>query len=136
MTEDAVVRSRAEGEVEPTLEEFSVEAEAFLNGAARRRTGGGVPPWGEGDDRVSLFRGATAAEADEAREWRRTTFDAGFGWITGPVEWGGRGLPGRHERAYLALERNFEVPSRSPLGVSLGMVGPTLRAFGGDEAKE
>ncbi|MFR9804125.1 acyl-CoA dehydrogenase family protein [Pseudonocardia sp. RS010] len=135
MTEDVLVRPSAEGSSVPSLEEFCTEAKAFLEATARPRAGGGVPPWGEGDDRVSLFRGATAAEAEQARAWRRQTFDAGFGWITGPVEWGGRGLPGRYEKAYLALERAYEVPSRSPLGVSLGMVGPTLNAFGSDEAK-
>jgi alkylation response protein AidB-like acyl-CoA dehydrogenase len=118
----------------PSLPEFEAEARAFLERSGRRRRGGG-PPWGEGDDRLSLFRGATAEEAESARDWRRRVFDAGFGWIAGPVEWGGRGLPGRYERAYLAIERGYDVPSRSPLGVSLGMVGPTLAAFGSNEAK-
>ncbi|NMH98235.1 acyl-CoA dehydrogenase family protein [Pseudonocardia acidicola] len=137
MTEDVLQNPReAAAPAPPSLEEFEAEAVAFLERSARRRSGGGIPEWGEGDDRVSLFRGATAAEAEEARDWRRTAFDAGFGWITGPVEWGGRGLPGRYERAYLRLERAYEVPSRSPLGVSLGMVGPTLTAFGGQVAKE
>lgn len=119
----------------PDLEEFRAEAKAFLDRVARPRRGGGTTPvWGEGDDRVSLFRGATPEEVQAARKWRRTVFDAGFGWITGPVELGGRGLPARYERAYLQIERGYETPSRSPLGVSLGMVGPTLQQFGSPEA--
>ncbi|MGX4688162.1 acyl-CoA dehydrogenase family protein [Streptomyces sp. JNUCC 63] len=119
----------------PDLEQFRAEAKVFLDRAARPRRGRGTgEAWGEGDDRVSLFRGATVEEAEEARKWRRTVFDAGFGWITGPVELGGRGLPRRYEQAYLRLERDYETPSRSPLGVSLGMVGPTLAQFGSPEA--
>lgn len=119
----------------PSLEEFLAEARAFLDQAARRR-GPVNQTWGEGDDRVTLFRGATPEEVEQARIWRRTVFDAGFGWITGPVEWGGRGLPARYEKAYLKLEREYDTPSRSPLGVSLGMVGPILQQFGSREAKE
>lgn len=121
----------------PTLDEFRDAARAFLDGAARRTTGrDGDGRWGVGDDRVTLFRGATVQEADRARAWRRTAFDAGFGWITGPPEHGGRGLPGAYERAYLTLERDYETPSRSPLGVSLGMVAPTLQQWGSPEAVE
>jgi alkylation response protein AidB-like acyl-CoA dehydrogenase len=121
-------------EQQPSLEEFTAEARAFLDRAARPRTGGGDSGWGTGDDRVTLFRGATEDEVQAAREWRRTVFDAGFGWITGPVRVGGRGLPGAYERAYLRLEREYDTPSRSPLGVSLGMVAPTLQQFGSEEA--
>ncbi|HEY0448702.1 AMP-binding protein [Actinophytocola sp.] len=122
------------GSARPGLDEFRAQARAFLAGVATRRTGAGEERWGTGDDRVTLFRGATAEEAGEARAWRRAVFDAGFGWLTGPVELGGRGLPGAYERAYLREERAFDTPSRSPLGVSLGMVAPTLRQFGGEAA--
>ena len=36
----------------------------------------------------------------KAQEWRAKRFDAGFGWITGPEEYGGRELTAAHERAY------------------------------------
>jgi alkylation response protein AidB-like acyl-CoA dehydrogenase len=119
----------------PTLEEFRAAARAFLDAAVPRRAGSSRGrAWGAGDDRVTLFPGATASEVEQARAWRRTVFDAGFGWITGPVELGGRGLPGGYERAYFELERGYETPSRSPLGVSLGMVAPILQQFGTAEA--
>ncbi|WP_020108354.1 acyl-CoA dehydrogenase family protein [Nocardia sp. 348MFTsu5.1] len=120
-------------EAQIDLDDFRKEAEGFLRNHVSPRPKGGRPGGvlGDGDDRVSLFRGATTAEADEAREWRRTVFDAGFGWISGPEEFGGRGLPRRYEKAYDSVERGFDTPSRSPLGVSLGMVAPTLAEFGG-----
>ncbi|MGW5145121.1 acyl-CoA dehydrogenase family protein [Rhodococcus koreensis] len=120
----------------PTLDEFRAAAKEFLDRTAEPRRPRTAESWGEGDDTFSLFRGATAEDAKVACDWRRTVFDAGFGWIRGPREWGGRGLPSKYEKAYLQIERNYETPSRSPLGVSLGMVGPTLDQFGSDIAKK
>lgn len=115
----------------PSLGEFRARAEKFLQAATGGRgaaTEIDIPV--EVEDRVTLFRGATRAEAQRARDWQRQVFDAGFGWITGPEELGGSGLPAEYEQAYLALEREYDTPSRSPLGVSLGMVYPALLQFG------
>jgi alkylation response protein AidB-like acyl-CoA dehydrogenase len=120
----------------PTLAEFRAAAREFLDASAPLRTDAVSGEWGEGDDRVTLFRGATESEVAEARAWRRTQFDAGFGWITGPVALGGRGLPAEYERAYLEEERDYDTPFRSPLGVSLGMVAPILSTFGSPTAVE
>jgi alkylation response protein AidB-like acyl-CoA dehydrogenase len=113
-----------------TLTQFTDAAEAFLSRVAEPRRSADRTSRRE----TSLFRASTVAEAEAAREWQRTVFDAGFGWITGPREYGGRGLPRTYERAYLALERQYDVPSRAALGVSLGMVAPTLLDFGTPEA--
>lgn len=117
-----------------SLDAFLAEARAFLDEAVPRRVPVADQAWGSGDDRVTLFRGASNDEVEEARAWRRACFDAGFGWIRGPVELGGRGLPAAYEAAYLRLERDYETPSRSPLGVSLGMVAPMLEQLGSDTA--
>jgi alkylation response protein AidB-like acyl-CoA dehydrogenase len=112
------------------LGEFEVEAEAFLSAAA--------PPrrpvrhqWGSGDDRVELWPDRTP-EADAelvraAREWKAREFDAGFSWITGPPELGGRGLPDTYRRAYETRKRRYDTPDESPLHIGLGMVAPTLQ---------
>jgi alkylation response protein AidB-like acyl-CoA dehydrogenase len=119
-----------------SLEDFRARAEAFLRAAALAlEAARGRPEPDAGEDRVTLFRGATVAEANRARDWLRQVFDAGFGWITGPVELGGAGRPVRFERAYQEIERRYPVPSRSPLAVSLGMVFPTVLQFGSDGAK-
>jgi alkylation response protein AidB-like acyl-CoA dehydrogenase len=116
----------------PALVDFTARARRFLDGAATRRVAGG--------DAVvrspSLFRASTEAEAAAARAWQRTVFDAGFGWICGPPEQGGGGLPREYERAYQQLERQYQTPSRAALGVSLGMVAPTLAEFGSPVAKQ
>ncbi|SNR94373.1 Acyl-CoA dehydrogenase [Haloechinothrix alba] len=120
-----------------SLEDFRAEAEAFLEASVSAvRTDHGQFEFDDTEDRVTLFRGATAEEAQRARDWQRRVYDAGFGWITGPVDLGGAGLPARFEQAYLETERRYPVPSRSPLGVSLGMVFPTLLNFGTEQVKQ
>jgi acyl-CoA dehydrogenase len=126
---------------EPSLSEeaFVAEARAFLDTHLDRR-----PPesfaWGEGSDDVSLFPERTpeeaAAELESAKAWARTAFDAGFGWISGPEQYGGRGLPRSYQRAYQTLARDYLVPPQSPFGIGLGMVAPTILAHGTDEVKE
>lgn len=117
---------------EVTLENFLSAARAFLESICGQRE-----PAREGGtkSRYALFSGSTADEIEDAVDYQRAAFDAGYGWIAGPVEYGGAGLPARFERAFAALERDYTIPSKGPLSVSLGMVAPTLAQFGSDEAK-
>ena len=120
-------------------EAFATEALAFLEGNAKVRTDEHTR-WGEGSDRVALFSEKTRSqeriEVEEAKAWRTTVFDAGFGWITGPVRYGGRGLPSSYERAWQALQAGFDVPSMARFGIGLGMVAPTILAHGSDAVKD
>jgi len=119
-------------------EEFRAEALAFLeaNAAPRREV---RAAWGEGSDRVGLFPERTpeedAAELAAAKAWRARVYDAGFGWIGGPPEYGGRGLPGDYERLYQSLEAGFDVPSIAPFGIGLGMIAPTILAHAREEVR-
>src|SRR5664280_2015473 len=95
--------------------------------------------WGEGSDSVSLFPERTpeqdAADLAAARSWARTVFDAGFGWITGPTEYGGRGLPRECQRVYNTVAADYRTPSMSVYGIGLGMVAPTILDHGTEEVK-
>jgi alkylation response protein AidB-like acyl-CoA dehydrogenase len=114
-----------------TEEQFTAEALEFLQANAAPRVEAKTG-WGEGSDRVGLLaektRDEELADLEAAKRWRRMAFDAGFGWITGPEEYGGRGLPTAYERIYQALETGFDTPSQSPFGIGLGMVAPTILA--------
>jgi alkylation response protein AidB-like acyl-CoA dehydrogenase len=118
---------------------FSSQALAFLDANAKlrsdERTG-----WGEGSDRVALFSEKTReqerAEVNDAKAWRTTVFDAGFGWITGPAQYGGRELPASYERTWLGLQARYDVPSGARFGIGLGMVAPTILAHGTDTVKD
>jgi len=113
---------------EITEHDFTTEALEFLTG------------WGEGSDRVGLLSEKSVdqerSEVEAAKAWRHKIFDAGFAWITGPAEHGGRALPSSYERIYHDLEATFDTPSQSPFGIGLGMVAPTILAHATSEVKD
>jgi alkylation response protein AidB-like acyl-CoA dehydrogenase len=119
------------------LPEFLAEAEAFLAGRYERRTEEGRSfVWGEGSDEVRVFQEPEDVDALPAiRAWRKSRWDGGFGWITGPAELGGRALPSDYERAFERLTRRFVVPGDGALTVSLGMIAPTIQRHGTDEQR-
>jgi alkylation response protein AidB-like acyl-CoA dehydrogenase len=71
-----------------------------------------------------------------AKQWRNTLFDAGFGWIAGPVEYGGRGLTPEYQRAFQELAAHYRLGEESPFIIGLGMVAPTILAHGIPEVRE
>jgi acyl-CoA dehydrogenase len=119
--------------------QFEAEVRSFLDSHLERRPAETFQ-WGKGSDDVSLFPERTAEEAaaelEAAKAWARTAFDAGFGWISGPVEYGGRGLPRSFQRSYHALAAGYLVPPQTPFGIGLGMVAPTILAHATDQVKE
>ena len=123
-----------------SIEDFTAEATAFLEANAKRRPPRSEFVWGQGSDDVAVFeekdRDVELAENEEAKAWRRLRFDAGFGWITGDPAYGGRGLPNAYERAYAALEGNYDTPGMGLFAISLGMVAPTIHAHATDAVKD
>ena len=123
-----------------SLEEFEQEARAFLDANAPKKEAEKKFVWGEGSDKVAVFeerdREAELADVRKACEWRAKKFDAGFGWITGPKQYGGRELTNAHERAYQHLEAQYQVPNQSAFTIGLGMVAPTILAHATDVAKD
>jgi len=126
-----------------SLEAFTEEATAFLDANAKRKdTGDADKPfvWGEGDDEIGLFeeidRERERRELAEAQAWRAKRYDAGFGWITGPKEYGGRELPATYDRAYQSLEAQYHVPKQNFFGIGLGMVAPTILAHARPHIRE
>ncbi|HEY1119585.1 MAG TPA: acyl-CoA dehydrogenase family protein, partial [Acidimicrobiales bacterium] len=125
-----------------SVEDFEAEVRAFLeaNTTRTKQTEDRGFAWGEGDDSVAMFEEVDPEEERrglaEAKAWRAKRFDAGLAWITGPEEYGGRGLTMAHERAYARLEAQYETPDMGFFGIGLGMVAPTILAHGTDTAKD
>lgn len=123
----------------PTEAEFRAEAEAFLASHCAPREKESTRKWGEGSDKVSVFeeksKEAEARDVANAKIWRGQMFDAGFGWITGPTQFGGRGLPGPYQRMYDDEASNFSTPNLGMFQIGLGMVAPTILAHASDAAK-
>jgi alkylation response protein AidB-like acyl-CoA dehydrogenase len=129
------------GVAECSIDDFEREVIEFLDANAERRTkdtNGFL--WGEGDDNVALFEEidpeAERAGLTAAKAWRAARFDAGLGWIAGPVEYGGRGLPVAYERRYASIERGYRIPDQSYFGIGFGMIAPTILAHATEETKQ
>jgi len=122
-----------------SLADFEKDALAFLEHNLEPRVEV-QQRWGEGSDQVTLLPERTLEEELEelarARAWAQKRFDAGFGWVTGPVQYGGRHLSRDHQRAYEAAEARFAAPPMTAYGIGLGMVAPTILAHATDELKE
>ncbi|HTF45822.1 MAG TPA: acyl-CoA dehydrogenase family protein [Pseudonocardia sp.] len=124
-----------------SLDDFGAEVEAYLAAhyqEARRAERRFV--WGEGSDEVRVFQEPEPEREADAlpaiRAWRAGLSAAGLGWITGPTEYGGRGLPGAYQRVFERVARGFEVPGDGALTISLGMIAPTILKHGSAEQKK
>ena len=127
-------------EVANEVEAFAEQAKAFLDANATPKNSDRKFVWGEGSDNISMFEERDPELEREmlvdAQTFRTSRFDAGFGWITGPTEYGGRGLDKSYQSAYDAVEAQYEVPNQTFYLIGLGMVAPTILAHGSDAAKE
>lgn len=119
-----------------SLDQFLDEARTFLADFVPPRSSNGHGASTTTLGRVALFSGSSADEVRSAVDYQRRLFEGGYGWISGPEEFGGAGYPARYERAFAGLEREFSIPSKAPLAVSLGMVAPTVGQFGTLEARQ
>ncbi len=123
----------------PEARAFEAEVRQFFDAHAERRRAETFV-WGEGSDAVGLFPERTPAEeqadVDAARTWAQTVYDAGFGWLTGPPAYGGRGLPRDYQRIYQGVAKEYRSPSMSVYGIGLGMVAPTILAHATEEVKQ
>lgn len=121
-----------------TVDELVDSARAFLDAHAARRAATDFV-WGVGSDDVALLEEKSydeqMVEVRAGQAWTRTRFDAGFGWIDGPVEYGGQGLTREHRAAYWQLERTYEVPNAGCVTIGIGMVAPPILALASDELK-
>ena len=122
-----------------SIADLRAEARTFL-AAHASPLDRSVGVWGAGSDAVGAYQVRTPAEDERviatARAWRRRKYDAGFGWISGPVAYGGRGLSLQHERAFLDEEASFDVPAQTMFGAGVGIVAPTILDHGDDALRE
>jgi alkylation response protein AidB-like acyl-CoA dehydrogenase len=123
----------------PDPGEFRAAARAWLASVAPPLTA--RDGWGTGDDSVAVFHNWSAAEEREHTSrisgWERTRFDAGWGALCWPGEFGGRGLPVSYEHLYRAEEAAFDVPRRTEIfPVTQQLVAPAVRLWGTPEQQQ
>ncbi len=119
---------------DPALSAFREEARAWLAANARPRVAAGGA-WGTGSDSVAVFHdlepNAERELIERLTRWQRRKFDAGFGAISWPVEFGGAGLDPTFEEAFAAEEEHYDLPRRHELVlVTLHLIAPTIRLLG------
>jgi alkylation response protein AidB-like acyl-CoA dehydrogenase len=122
------------------LEDFLATAESWLEGHAERRAPRAALEWGAGSDRVSLFRGGSATEekalVEAMLDWQRVKYDAGYGAIDWPAEYGGAGLSRAHADGFRRLEYGYVTPPLTEIvSISLEIEAPTILALGSEEQK-
>lgn len=122
---------------QPDLAAFVGQARQWLASVAEPRTG---RAWGDGSDSVSVFENWTAeqerAETDRIRAYEQARFDAGFGPVTWPEEYGGRNLPTSFMLAFRRVEAEFDVPRRTEMfPVTQQLVAPTVAQWGTEEQR-
>ena len=119
---------------------FVAEATAWLEANAVRRPERAAFAWGTGDDGVRLMGGGAERDEDAelaaARAWRARVFDAGFGWLGGPVAYGGAGRHPELDHVYRSLEADYEVPDQGAWNVAWEMVAPAVLAHGSEDVKQ
>lgn len=122
----------------PDLETFVAQAREWLGSVARPRT---ARAWGEGSDSVAVFENWTPdeerAETDRIRAYEQAKYDAGYGALTWPAEYGGRDLPTSYLLAFRRVEAEFDVPKRTEMfPVTQQLVAPTIAQWGTDEQRD
>ncbi len=122
------------------LEAFVERADAWLAEHAERLTASTgtaelAGAWGVGSDNVEVFHDLGDDEErallDRAMAWQREKFDAGYGALTWPAEFGGAGLGDEFAAAFDELESGYvHPPHHETFSVTLHLVAPTLAQFG------
>jgi len=96
-----------------SLESFRTRAEAWITT--------NLPSWSD--------------ELVDNRELQNRLFDAGFGGIAFPAEYGGSGLTLEHQRVFFDLADELVRQVPTTFNVSIGMLAPTILDHGSEEAK-
>ncbi len=117
-----------------SVAEFAATAREWL--AARvPEAGPEQRAWGEGSDDLSVFHRLSPAQErallDRAMAWQQEKYDAGYGAITWPAEYGGAGLSDAHEQTFNQVEAGFATPEgHETFAVTTSLVAPTVAIFG------
>jgi alkylation response protein AidB-like acyl-CoA dehydrogenase len=72
---------------------------------------------------------------DYLRQWQRKLFDAGWAGISWPKDFGGRGAPMMEQVIFIEEMARAEAPPMANV-IALGLIGPTIIAFGTPEQKK
>jgi alkylation response protein AidB-like acyl-CoA dehydrogenase len=121
-----------------SLDEFAGAARAWLSTVAEPRS---AAQWGIGSDSVAVFENWTPEEereeTDRISAYERAKYDAGWGALTWPEEYGGRNHPMSYTLAFRQEEEAFDVPRRTEMfSVTQQLVAPAVAQWGTPDQRE
>ncbi|HEV3264705.1 MAG TPA: acyl-CoA dehydrogenase family protein [Acidimicrobiales bacterium] len=105
--------------------EFRREVSVWLADHAQLRTG--LDDWSRNHEHPDYVK--------RCREWQYSLYEGGWGAITWPAEYGGRGESSWHQTIFNQEAVKYDV-SAGAFAVGIGMCGPTLIAHGNEEQKQ
>lgn len=129
------------GTVDPgEVEAFRREVTQWLDARAARRDPDSGRAWGQGSDEIGTMQSHPTVELEledlrRGRIWRREVFDAGLGWLGGPLEHGGAGRSPVLDEVYREAEAAYDVPSQNVFHSAMSLVAPSILAHGSEELK-
>ncbi len=117
------------------LSDFRARAQQWLSAHAELRSESLDAQWGCGSDEVQIFHDLADADErallDDLRDWQRLKFDAGFGAISWPEQFGGQGLDPSFEDVFALAEADYRTPPHHELtSVTVRLIAPTIRLLG------
>jgi alkylation response protein AidB-like acyl-CoA dehydrogenase len=104
---------------------FRAEVREWLAANAKPRSGPG--DWSRNSEHPDYV--------ENCKRWQHTMYEGGWGAITWPVAYGGKGLSGWHQSMFNQEAAAYDV-STGAFAVGIGMCGPTLIAHGTEEQKQ
>lgn len=118
---------------------LEAEIRTFLETYGYQRASGTVAS-DDAHDRVvvpvvagsGLSEAEELARIEEARLFQQRLFDAGLGWLTGPVDCGGRGLTEASERLLRHELAQSSMPDDAIIRTGTQVLGPTMLRLGTD----
>ena len=109
---------------------FRSEVTAWLDANATRLAAGE-------DREIPMFTdGERDEDISDQQAWQQKLFDAGWGVITWPKEFGGQEATPMQNYIFRQEMTNYDVPSSEIYLVPHGMVGPTIIVHGTEEQKK
>jgi alkylation response protein AidB-like acyl-CoA dehydrogenase len=123
----------------PDLAEFRAQARRWLAEHAEPKASG-AGRWGEGSDGVAVFHDLSIEDErdliDRLAAWERAKYDAGYGGLTWPAEYGGRELDPLYDDAFAEEQDAFATPEPHELvSVTRNLIAPTLRLLGSESQR-
>jgi alkylation response protein AidB-like acyl-CoA dehydrogenase len=115
-----------------SVDDFRARAREWLAANCERKSAAAVAAGGS----LRGMHEFTKEQIDAERPKQKRLYEAGFAGITWPKEFGGQGLTGAHERAFIEESKSYELPNFGIAGgTTFGVCAQVILAHASDDFK-